>query len=53
MQTILDWLKEESEKIKYGTISIIISKYQGDVVGIERQIIDKQKFDPGKKKKLL
>ena len=49
MQDLTKWLEEESAKIEYGTIALTVTKYQGSIVGIDKEVIDKQKFNPGKK----
>lgn len=49
MKELTKWLKEEADKIEYGTISLTVTKYQGSIVGIDKEVIDKQKFNPGKK----
>ncbi len=49
MQDLIDWLKAETNKLEYGNVIINITIYQGDIVGIEKQVIDKKKYQPGEK----
>ncbi|RLI54577.1 MAG: hypothetical protein DRP09_12650 [Candidatus Thorarchaeota archaeon] len=44
MKSIADWLIEECGKLEYGTIEIIITKHQGEIVAIEKVVREKQKL---------
>ena len=50
MQELLEWIQKNADRIQYGNITLDIKIYQGAVVAIEKTVIEKEKFDPGKKK---
>ena len=49
MRDLINWLEKEADKIEYGTIKLTLTMYQGSLVGIDKEVVDKKKFNPGKK----
>jgi len=50
VQEIIDWIREANDQVEYGTIVITITKHQGKIVAIERQVTDKVKKGLDKKR---
>lgn len=49
MREIIEWFLAAVDSVEYGTVTVVVTKHQGEIVSIEKQIMEKEKRKLDKK----
>ena len=41
---LTEWIKHKKQEINYGTITITTTVHQGQITGIDKQVLEKEKY---------